>query len=291
MEKCDFLCYNDVNMNFGDEMSYKNILDMHIHSDSSPDAHHSVSLLCEHAVKRGVRGVAITDHCECNAFYRDGYNITYVQSLFETAKARTIFEGQLTVLLGVELGQPTLDINIANKIVSRSSLDFVLASMHNLRDRQDFYHLDYKKAENDPKILLREYFDELIATVKWGDFDSLAHLTYPLRYITGRDGIEVDLKEYDEQINFVFKGLIESGKALEINTSGLRDALNATLPEFELVKRFRDMGGEFITIGSDAHSAGNVGDGIDIAMTMAKDAGFEHITLYKQRTPVPISIK
>ena len=278
-------------MNFGDDMSYKNILDMHTHSDNSPDAHHSVSLLCEHAIKRGVRGVAITDHCECNAFYRDGYNITYLQSLFETAKARSIFEGQLIVLLGIELGQPTHDFKIASKIVSRASLDFVLASMHNLKNRQDFYHLDYKKSENDPHTLLLEYFDELLDTISWGNFDSLAHLTYPLRYITGRDKIQVDINRYGEQIEQVLKGLIEKGKALEINTSGLRGEMGVTLPDIDIIKWYKELGGELITIGSDAHSAADIGSGIDTGMTFAKEAGFKYITLYKQRTPVPIVIE
>lgn len=269
-------------------MRYKNILDMHTHSDSSPDAVHAVSLMCEYAVKTGVRGLAVTDHCECNAYIRDGYNITSAQSLFEAGKARSVFAGQLVVLIGVELGQATQNLEAANKVISRPSLDFVLGSMHNLRDRQDFYYLDYTLPENDPAALLDEYFDSLLELVAWGGFDSLAHLTYPLRYLP-REGYR--LSDYADKIDAVFRALIEKGKALEINTSGLRQNLGVTLPDLPLVRRYRELGGELITIGSDAHCASDVGAGIADGMALAEEAGFHHVTLFQSRIPTPIRIE
>ncbi|MGI6269101.1 MAG: histidinol-phosphatase HisJ family protein [Candidatus Howiella sp.] len=269
-------------------MRYKNILDLHTHSDNSPDADHSVSLMCEYAVKNGVRGLAVTDHCECNAYIRDGYNITSAQSLFESGKARAVFSGQLVVLIGVELGQATQDLEAANKVLSRPSLDFVLASMHNLQDRKDFYYLDYSLPENDPKILLEEYFNSLLDLVAWGGFDSLAHLTYPLRYLPGKG---YALSDYTDIIDAIFRALIETGKALEINTSGLRQGLGTTLPDLALVRRYRELGGELITIGSDAHRAPDVGDGIPDGMALAQEAGFRYITLFQGRIPTPIRIE
>lgn len=269
-------------------MAFKNILDLHTHSDSSPDAEHSVSLMCEYALRRGIRGIAVTDHCECDAYLCDGYNITCAQSLFQAAKARHIFQGQMVVLLGVELGQPILDLQAAQAVISRPSLDFVLASMHNLRDRQDFYYLDYSLPENEPHALLDEYFDSLIEIVRWGNFDSLAHLTYPLRYMVGRDGLDIDISRFYDKIDFIFKGLIEQGKALEINTSGLRQALKTTIPSLALLKRYRALGGELLTIGSDAHRAEDVGRGINDGMELAHEAGFRFTTLYQGRIATPI---
>lgn len=269
-------------------MAFKNILDLHTHSDSSPDAEHSVSLMCEHALRRGIRGIAVTDHCECDAYLKDGYNITSAQSLFQAGKARHIFEGQMIVLLGIELGQPILDLRAAKDALSRPSLDFVLASMHNLRDKQDFYYLDYTKRENEPYALLEEYFDSLIRIVQWGNFDSLAHLTYPLRYMVGKYGLNIDISRFYDRIDCIFKGLIEKGKALEVNTSGLRQELKTTMPDLELLRRYRAMGGELLTIGSDAHRAEDVGAGIADGMALALEAGFRFTTLYQGRIATPI---
>lgn len=272
-------------------MPFKNILDLHTHSDSSPDAEHSVSLMCEYAMRNGLRGIAVTDHCECDAYYTDSYNVTSVQSLFQAAKSRSVFEGQMIVLLGIELGQPILDFGAASDAISRPSLDFVLASMHNLDGKKDFYYLDYSLPENEPYALLSDYFDNLIKIVEWGNFDSLAHLTYPLRYMVGRDGHDIDISKFYDKIDCIFKGLIEKGKSLEINTSGLRQELGCTLPDFELVKRYRSLGGELITIGSDAHRAEDIGKGINTGMELAEAAGFRFTALYQSRIPTPIKMQ
>lgn len=272
-------------------MRYKNILDCHTHSDNSPDARHSISLMCEYAVKNGVRGLAITDHCECDAYNNGIYHITTAQSVFETGKARSVFAGQLVVLIGMELGQPILNLEAAKAAANRSCMDFILASMHNLKGYQDFYYLDYSLPENQPEKLLDAYFDSLLQIVEWGGFDSLAHLTYPLRYITGEHGISVDIKQYNDKIDAIFRGLIEKGKALEINTSGLRQKIGTTLPDLALVKRYRKLGGELITIGSDAHCAYDVGAGIEQGMDLATEAGFRFVTLFQNRTPTPIKIE
>ncbi len=270
-------------------MAYKNKMDFHTHTDNSPDAIHSVMLLCERACQAGLRTLAITDHCECDAYKRDGYALSVRQSYFETTKARSVFSGQLIVLRGIELGQPLADKEAAADALNRP-LDFVLASQHNLSDGKDFYVLDYSLPENEPESLLHQYFSELTDIVGWGGFDSLAHLTYPLRYITGVNGIQVDITKYYDQIDRLFRLMAATGKALEINTSGLRQGLGCTMPDLALLKRFRAAGGEYVTIGSDAHNAADVGAGIEEGMALAAVAGFQYITLYQNRIPIQIPL-
>lgn len=271
-------------------MPYKNTMDLHTHTDNSPDANHSATLLCECACEAGLRAIAITDHCECDAYYADRYDLSAKQSVFETAKAKSVFAGRLIVVSGIELGQPLHDKEAAEKALAKN-LDFVLASQHHLLNKkEDFYLLDYSLPENEPKALLRQYFDELLEIVKWGNFDALAHLTYPLRYITGRAGIPVDLRDYFDQIDLIFREMAAAGKALEINMSGLRGELGDTMPPLILVKRFKEAGGEYITIGSDAHQAGDVGSGIQEGMALAEAAGFRYVTLYQRRLPVQIDL-
>lgn len=269
-------------------MPYKNKMDMHIHTDNSPDGEHTAMLMCEYAMNQGLRAIAITDHCEVDLYHKDHFDRSLRQSRFEAMKGRSVYTGCMIVLAGVELGQPTHDIAQANEIVSRCPLDIVLASVHNLEGEQDFYYLDYR--ERDPYPLMERYFGEVLDTVEWGGFDVLAHLTYPTRYICGRDGVPLDLTRFDDALEHILRRLAEQGKALEINTSGLRKGAEETIPSARYVKRFRELGGEFITIGSDAHACGDVGANVEDGMRIAFDAGFRHIALYNKHQPFLIDI-
>ena len=138
--------------------------------------------------------------------------------------------------------------------------------------------------------LLNEYFDQLLLVAKWGRFDSLAHLTYPLRYMLAQPGLRVEISRYQEKIDAILTELIEGKKALEVNTSGLRQHIGETLPNAEIVRRYYELGGTYITLGSDAHRWADVSAGIEEAMSMIYKIGFRHYTIYAKREPrmVPI---
>ena len=270
-------------------MKYKNILDMHVHTDNSFDGNHSTMYMCEKACDKGLRAVAFTDHIETDCFYKEKFYKSAAQSFFDSAKARYAFSGKIVVCIGVELGEPTYDVKTAENILDKWKYDFVIASIHNLRNKEDFYYIDYTK--EDPFVLLDEYFDELICLADWGKFDSLAHLTYPLRYIEGEYHINVDLSKYQKKIDQILSLLAEKEKALEINTSGLRQKLKRTLPDESIVMRYKELGGKLITIGSDAHYATHLGLGIGKAMDMAKRCGFDSVALFQSRNPMEIPIE
>ncbi len=277
---------------FGDVIVYKKILDMHAHTDNSFDGNHSTMFMCESAVNKGLRAVAFTDHVEIDFYSEKHFDRTAAQSFFEIAKARSAFRGKLIVCAGVELGQPTYDIKTAESLISSRSYDFVIGSIHNLRNMEDFWYLKYEDYDSDGiDKLLRQYFDEELLLAQWAKFDTLAHLTYPLRYICGDHKIPVDISKYSEQIDTILETVAKSGKALEINTSGLRQNLNSTMPDEKIVRRFRELGGEYITVGSDAHYADHLGAGISEGMNIAKRCGFSSITLFQKRHPTQIPIE
>ncbi len=269
-------------------MAYK-IIDMHTHTDNSPDGHHSAMYLCEQADMAGLRAIAFTDHVEVDFYKQDSFDRVARHSFFEATKARSAFMGKLLVCLGVELGQPMYDVKTAEEIISALPYDIVIGSVHNLNGVKDFCFLDY--AEHDVDSLLTEYFDELIKLAQWGKFDTLAHLTYPLRYICGEHGIPVDMSKYKGQVDEILSALVKNRKALEINTSGLRQKIGKTMPEEDIVRRFKELGGEMITVGSDAHYAKDLGAGIREGMEIAKRCGFDSVTLFQNRTPIQIPIE
>lgn len=269
-------------------MIYTNFMDMHTHSDHSFDGNHSCMLLCESAVEKGLDCIAITDHCEIDAKNFD-FRALCSNQYVETFKAKKFFEGSLLVLQGLEMGQAVYNKPLADEILNQYKYDFILGSIHNLRDMEDFFYLDF--SNYDVYNLLDRYFDTIIELCDWGNFDSLAHLTYPLRYIAERTDLTIDLNRFSDKIEYILKSLITNGKALEINTSGLFQPIKDFLPNKKIVKWYKDLGGEYITIGSDSHFADRLGNGIEDGMKMAKECGFDNLTIYQQRTPLILPIE
>ena len=199
-----------------------------------------------------------------------------------------MFYGRLQVYAGIELGQPITDPKATQEALSAGTFDFVLASVHNLPGQKDFYYLNYTNENVDS--LLSDYFDHMLQVAKWGQFDSLAHLTYPLRYMLAQPGFKVELSGHREKIDAILLELVKKKKALEVNTSGLRQQIGDTLPSAEIVRRFYELGGTYVTLGSDAHRWADVSAGIEKAMDMIYKIGFRHYTIYSKREPrmVPI---
>ena len=152
----------------------------------------------------------------------------------------------------------------------------------------DFYFLDYKKV--DPHYLLGLYFEELLEMAEWGKFDVLGHLTYPLRYIVGDFGIKIDMSRYESIIEKIFKTLVKNGMGIEINTSGLRQKIDVTLPDEHYIRLYKKCGGEILTAGSDAHCTADLGKGIAEGISLAKKCGFDKIYYYDHRKPISIKI-
>jgi len=272
-------------------MPYKNLLDLHAHTDNSFDGHHSAVFLCETAAARNLRAVAFTDHVEMDFYREHQFDRTAKQSYFEIVKARSAFRGKLVVCAGVELGQPTYNLPESEHLVQQYSYDVVIGSIHNLRGKQDFWFLPREEYENGgADRLLREYFGEMLLLAQWGKFDVLSHLTYPLRYIVGEHGFQINLRDYAEQIDAILETAARNRLALEINASGLRQKLAQTMPGEGIVRRFRELGGERVTVCSDAHYADDLGAGLEQAMDLALRCGFRFITLYQKREPMPVEI-
>jgi histidinol-phosphatase (PHP family) len=278
------------------------LIDFHTHTHNSPDADKkSVADLCRRAIELNLDALAVTDHCEVNRFYSMEYyhakphpynlydfGISFEKSMEENIQAKEMFKDKLDFICGIELGQATHDFETAEKVVSDKRLDFIIGSMHELPAHDDFAFLDYSK-ENIP-LLLKEYFEELLKLCRWGKFDILGHLTYTLRYIEGEYGYKADMSPYRDIIAECFTQLIDKGKGIEINTSGLRQKYGRTFPEIEYVKLFRDLGGKIISVGSDSHSPDDLAKGIKEGIELAHEAGFEYVCCFKQHQPVFMSI-
>lgn len=276
-------------------MRYQYMSDSHSHTNCSPDGSHSVDEMCRRAKELGLYYYTITDHCECNDYdgavsgfsYRKWTDESY-RRMSESAER---LQGNVRLLKGLELGQPVQDFSAAEDVLGARAYDFVLGSVHNIRGFEDFYFLKYEEMpEGYIDGLLTSYFEEMLQMVQWGKIDSVAHLTYPLRYIRGDHKIEIDMAPHEEEIRKVFTEMICRDIALEINTSGLRQTISRLLPDLPYVELYKSMGGRLLTIGSDAHNAEDLGKGIEEGLDMMKEAGFTEYAVYVAREPQMLPI-
>ncbi|MBR3631208.1 MAG: histidinol-phosphatase HisJ family protein [Oscillospiraceae bacterium] len=277
------------------------LTDCHTHTCISPDSEALLTDMIRKAQDIGLFAYAVTDHVELCRWYPQGYYAAlprneedffdyaarFEQAMAQNAVARELTQG-MTFVSGIELGEPDADFGLAASVCEDKRLDFVIASLHELPGKLDFYFLDY--AQEDVPALLREYFTELLKIAEWGKFDVLGHITYPLRYIEGDAGIPVDMAQYRDIIAEIFRAVIRQGKGIELNTSGFRQVYGKPFPDAALLRLYRELGGRILTLGSDAHRPEDVGGGIAQGAALAKSVGFDRIAVYRRHDPCYLTI-
>ncbi len=274
------------------------IMNLHTHTHHSPDARNTVAERVEAANKAGLRYMAVTDHVEINRYYPAAYYHAVEtdeyfydgRGVFEGSVQETLEEAArcapLVLLAGAEIGQIPQDIETSALRYNDPRTDIILGSVHELPGRPDFYFLDYAK-ENIP-ALVTAYFEEVLRLAQTDCYDVLAHLTYGLRYLPNRRAY--DITPHLDLIDEVLKTVIRKGKAIELNGSGLRKPQPYIDPDLILVKRYRDLGGKYLTISTDAHDTQFVTFGIDLLEDMARTAGFSKLTVFQKHEPFFVTL-
>lgn len=275
------------------------IMNLHTHTHHSPDgAPQTVAERVRAAEALGLRYMAITDHVEINRFFPASYYGAEESEqffydgggVFERSAAETAAEqansGSVRLLCGAEIGQIPQDTERSLQIYSDPRVDLIIGSVHELPGRPDFYFLDYE--QEDIPALVTAYFEELYRLAQTDCWDILAHLTYGLRYLPDRRAY--DLTPHLELIDEILKTVIRKDKAIELNGSGLRKPQPYIDPDLVLVKRYRELGGKYLTISTDAHDTAYLGYGIDLLEDMARTAGFSELTWFEKHEPRTVKL-
>lgn len=265
------------------------LCDIHSHTKISPDSHAELSDMARSAVASGLREFCVTDHCDLLDL--DGKPVTTFDWSASKAQYRAVKNevGDALILrLGIELGSASYDPAAARNIIAQGGeeLDFVLGSLHNWMGQEGNQDLCYTSYRDNPERAHRAVSSTLDHTwtlvTQYPDcYDSLAHIVYPLRYIH-KDGIQLSILEYEEQVRAIFKELAKTGHALEVNVCRGTDMD----PWPPVLSWFKECGGELVTVGADAHKPEHVAVGIPEALAMLQAAGFDYVTTYERRRPV-----
>jgi len=260
-------------------------MDIHSHSEYSPDANYPVSMMCDAALLTGVGVFAITDHYDINQSIKDFSRLDARTrgSVKDAIAAKERFQDKMLVLAGIELGQGPENLDKSEEILSSYAFDFVIGSLHNAPGRLDlgFYKPAIHSVNFDEE--LEYYFPSLIAMIRWGRFDSVGHISYPFRYILSFER-DYPVSKWDDHMDAVVRAIVEKGLAMELNTSGtLRSAPPRFMPDARWVTRFRELGGEKLTLGADAHAPAAVAAGISEGSRIAAEAGFTRLCYFENR--------
>ena len=268
------------------------LLDCHNHTDNSYDGDTPLDVMCGAANQNGFAVYCITEHYDCD-LAEENHCLTTIKNCYaQIAAYKQAHTGGTKILNGIELGQPLQNPAAAKAVMDAfgDQMDFVIGSLHNVKGEPDFYLIDYKaRGTEGLQQLCERYYLELYEMSKAGGFDSMGHITYPYRYAVMR-GIPLDITRYDEIAAAMMKNLIEKGIALEINTSGYRQGVGEPLPGKHHLKLYRELGGELVTIGSDAHRIGDFGKNIADGLALLREIGFSYITYFEKRKPVMVGL-
>ncbi|SNS86570.1 histidinol-phosphatase (PHP family) [Anaerovirgula multivorans] len=257
--------------------------DFHVHSSYSPDASMTMEEAVLSAIKNGIKEICFTDHIdydypECDLSFEFSYK-DYFDAI-ELYKKK--YEDKIVIRKGIEMGlQPHILDKCSTDIV-KHNFDFVIASIH-VVEKKDLYAGDFFHTKTQ-KSAYETYFEELNYIINnYQDYNVIGHFDIIKRY--GGFETSLPLQEYKEHTNRILKKIIENGKGIELNTSGIRYGLEDYHPSIEIIELYYKLGGEIITLGSDAHVPQHVAFNFSHALKQLKDIGFKYITSFNKMEP------
>lgn len=257
------------------------IADCHMHTEFSDDSEAKVTDQVERAISLGMKHICITDHMDMD--YPGGeFNLDTDRYVERILQVREQYKDRISIGLGVEIGLQEHLTKRLKAYIEQYPFDFVIGSMHLVHGEDPYFGEIFKKMGDEGGY--REYFRASLDNLKTEPgIQTFGHLDYVVRY-----GIEkakqYSYERFSEEIDEILKLLVEKGIALEVNTAGLR-MLSFTNPHPDVIRRYRQLGGEMITIGSDGHSPEVLGYGFDQLPEYLRSCGFSYYTVFRQKKP------
>jgi len=262
------------------------LFDYHIHSNYSLDSKMSMADACIKAMELGLTEIAFTDHIDLDwpdnifpAFDISSLN-EYIEKIEEIQEK---FCNYLTVKKGVEIGLQPHTLEQCARIVTSHPFDFVIASVH-IVGRKDPSLPAYFANKDKNQSFIRYYEEILTLLESFDQFSVLGHLDYVKRY-SPYPYKEDDHTIGSDIIDEILKTLIVKKKGLEVNTSGYRHISNTPMPHFDVIRRYKELNGQILTLGSDAHNTRFIGLNFQEALVAIKNAGFNQLTTFSGLKP------
>lgn len=269
-------------------------VDYHVHSEFSDDSIYPMEQIVKDAIAGGVEELCFTDHvdygikedwdCGHEIRYRGEEpfaNVDYPSYVSKISELQDKYNGQIRIKLGLEFGMQMHTISKYEKLFKRYPFDFIILSVHQVEDLE-FWNQDFQRGRTQKEIRER-YYEEMLQLVNgYQNYSVLGHMDMIDRYDEYGSYPFEKLKPVIEEI---LKTVIKNGKGMEFNTSYHRYGLKDTTPSVEILKLYKQLGGEILSLGSDSHSAEHLGAYMDEARDILKKVGFEYFCTYDKMIP------
>lgn len=264
------------------------LADSHMHSNFSTDSKSDPREMIETAIKRGLKIMTITDHMDVEWPLDNTEFIFDPKQYFETWNAlKDEYKDRLDIRIGMEYGLRDEEnvLEIVDKKwdeLRKLPFDFIIGSTHVCDNSDPYYDVFWEGKSANERIL--DYYNSVLFNVEhYSGFDVYGHLDYIARYVP--EGNHYEVTRYMDVYEQVLRILIDRGIGLEINTSLLNKGFSKPNPDPVVLKMYKEMGGEIITCGSDAHRTDFIGGNFDKAAEILKGAGFKYYTVFKDHKP------
>lgn len=261
--------------------------DCHMHSAFSADSSTPMEEMIRRSIQLGLKGICFTEHLDpdypptpdCLDFSLD--IPTYQNNLFHL---KDKYSDQLDICFGIEIGlQPHL-ANPFHTLLSSFPFDFVIGSSHTVHGF-DPYYPDFFQERCERECYM-EYFESILENLSaFSEMDVYGHIDYVVRYGPNKN-LKYSYKQYRDILDEILHTLISKGVGIELNTGGFHYGLGEPNPCRDIIRRYRELGGEIITIGSDAHIPENIACCFEKAHRILSDCGFKYYTVFQNRKPV-----
>lgn len=274
------------------------LADYHVHTGFSDDSTYPLRQAALDAVRLNLDELCFTEHVDYGvkpewnqpdgARFEDGHPVTncpYVPYLDELDRVREELRGKVTLRAGLELGVQTSTIGENHALVRTlgERLDFVICSIHQV-DNLEFWNGDFQRGRTQEEIH-RAYYEELLGVVeRFRDYTVLGHLDLIRRYDPFGD---YPFENVRDLVAAILRRVIEDGKGIEVNTSGIRYGLDDFQPSRQVLELYRDLGGTVVTVGSDSHRPEHLGSYLRLAYRELEELGFEGVWTFECREGAP----
>ncbi|MDF2531302.1 MAG: histidinol-phosphatase [Clostridia bacterium] len=258
------------------------MFDYHVHTHYSNDCTFDMESYILPAIEKGLKGICFTDHVDIE--YPSAsieFELDYSKYAREIKRLKDRYNGKLEIFTGIEFGMQPHILETDKAFFQDKSFDYILGSIHTA-DRKELYGGDFLTGKSEHNSII-DYFNDMIFCVNhFRSYHNLGHLDAVSRYIKSGS---FEASKYLEYIEEVLRILVQNGKGIELNTSGKRYALPHFHPEPSIIKLYKQLGGEIVTLGSDSHSPSTLGYGFDEAAEILQHCGLKYYTIYKGGKP------
>lgn len=267
--------------------------DFHLHTGLSADGKGTVLEFCEQAARLGMKAVGFCEHLDLDPRDLSAAPHDYEQYRREITEARSRFGDRLAIRMGAEAGFVPRILPDIRDYLSEHQYDYVIGSVHAIADGTAGISEEYESLETFARrefnAVYEEYFETVCEMVVSGLFDVVGHLDLIQRFGVNHQDGPLQWGNYYGALRRILEGAIKREMALEINTSGLRQAPRAAYPDRYVLSLYRELGGRAIMVGSDAHAPDQLGAGIPAALHLAQDLRLTRLVCFKDRIPESIS--